>query len=434
MTRANNGGTTGTQETQPLAERVSNRSHRPRSKAFRDFITSGWCERDEPAPTQLPVAPFAARRRAVIGRMFPDDRLVIPAGGLKTRSNDTDYRFRPHSAFAHLTGLGTDREPDAVLVLNPRRPQDPGAGTHQAVLYFRPRAGRDTEEFYADSRYGELWVGARPTLEQVTAELGIRGRHIDDLAEEIATDAGPQGVRLRVVPGVDKAVEDLVTQARQGQQAGQNARSGEHVPAQSSDAMDTDGDAQLAQALSELRLVKDAWEIEQMRLAVQLTVEGFADVARNLPEAAAHPRGERVIETTFESHARRFGNGVGYDTIAAAGAHACTLHWIRNDGPVRAEDLVLIDAGAEVDSLYTADLTRTLPVSGTYSDAQRKVYELVLAAADAAFEQVVPGAKFRDVHDAAMRVLAHGLADWGLLPVDAESALDEQSGSQHRRW
>src|SRR5205085_5009625 len=117
-------------------------------------------------------------------------------------------------------------------------------------------------------------------------------------------------------------------------------------------------------------------------------------------------RGERVIETAFEGRARREGNAVGYDTIAAAGAHACTLHWIRNDGEVREGDLVLIDAGVEVDSLYTADITRTLPVSGTFTEAQRKVYEIVLEAADAAFEVARPGRTFREPKEAAMTVIA----------------------------
>ena len=98
----------------------------------------------------------AAKR---VSAAFPGERLVVPAGGLKVRSNDTDYVFRPHSAFAHLTGLGGDREPDAVLVLEPHA----DGGGHEAVLYFRPLADRDTDEFFADARYGEFWVGARPT-------------------------------------------------------------------------------------------------------------------------------------------------------------------------------------------------------------------------------------------------------------------------------
>src|SRR6187551_2703314 len=135
---------------------------RPSSPAFRAFIASGWGDRPAGLPARLGSADHAARRREQVSRELPGERLVLPAGVLRVRSNDTDYRFRPHSGFAHLTGLGTDREPDAVLVLEPRRgsddPADADAPGHHAVLYFRPRAERDSQEFYADPRYGELWV------------------------------------------------------------------------------------------------------------------------------------------------------------------------------------------------------------------------------------------------------------------------------------
>ena len=156
-----------TDDDQQLSDRVNNRSHRPSSRAFREFIATGWEERPPVLPERSAAAPFAAERRRRIGESFTGDRLVIPAGQLVVRSNDTDHRFRPHSAFAHLTGLGTDQEPDAVLVL------DPAEEGHEAVLYIRPAAGKDSEEFFADSRYGELWVGVRPTLEQVEALTGI---------------------------------------------------------------------------------------------------------------------------------------------------------------------------------------------------------------------------------------------------------------------
>ena len=121
-----------------------------------------------------------------------------------------------------------------------------------------------------------------------------------------------------------------------------------------------------------MRCVKDAWEVAQLREAVEATARGFEDVVRALPRAVGHPRGERVVEGVFAARAREEGNGVGYEVIAAAGEHACTLHWIRNDGAVGQDALVLVDAGVEVDSLYTADVTRTLPASGRFTDAQRQ--------------------------------------------------------------
>ncbi|WP_159622836.1 aminopeptidase P family protein [Ruania rhizosphaerae] len=402
---------------QQLADRGSNRSQRPSSDAFRTFIAADWAPRRPGSPSRAAVADHAQARRERLGDLFPGDRLVLPAGPLKVRSNDTDYRFRPHSAFAHLTGLGTDEEPDAVLVLHPEL-----GGGHEAVLYFRPLAARDTEEFYADARYGEFWVGARPTLEELEARTGISCAHIDELGDALAKDAGQ--VRLRVVPEADEAVTALVESVR--------AATGQETGAEIIEARAAE-DAALAEALSELRLVKDEWEINELRLAVDATIEGFAEIVRALPRATGHRRGERVIEGAFGAHAREEGNGTGYDTIAAAGDHATTLHWIRNDGRVRSGELVLVDAGVEVDSLYTADVTRTLPVDGTFTDVQRRIYQAVLEAADAAFAAAKPGLKFRDVHTAAVTVLAHRLAEWGLLPVSAEEALTPD-GQQHRRW
>ena len=394
---------------------------RPSSPAFRKFIASGWTPRPDELPAPLIAAAFAAVRRDRVAAALPGERLVLPAGEFRVRSNDTDYRFRPHSAFAHLTGLGTDREPDSVLVIEPNRAPADGDEPSTATLFFRPRAERDVEEFYASPRYGELWVGVRPSLAEVAAETGLIVRHLDELAEAVAKDvgSGDGAVAVRVVRGADSSVEELVNAAREA--AG--------ISVDDAKAADTE----LARVLSELRLIKDAYEIHEMRRAIDVTARGFADIVRVLPTAMATARGERVVETAFDARARQEGNGVGYDTIAASGPHACTLHWIRNDGPVHSGDLVLIDAGAEVDSLYTADVTRTLPVNGRFSDAQLRVYQVVLEAADAAFDVARPGVKFRDVHAAAMQVIAERMHEWGLLPGTVEESLDKE-GQFHRRW
>ncbi|HEY8719019.1 aminopeptidase P family protein [Pengzhenrongella sp.] len=400
---------------QPIESRGDNRSQRPSSEAFKAFISSGWGPRVELGLEAGPAAPYTASRRARLSALFGGERLVVPAGSFKVRNNDCDYQFRPHSAFAHLTGLGTEQEPDAVLVLHPVAA---GAGdegsAHRAVLYFRPLAGRETDEFYSDSRYGEFWVGARPTLEDIETLTGIRTAHLDDLHDALTKDVGADGVKLLVVPGADEAIESVVEEIRAAEDSGQR-------------------DELLAEALSELRLIKDAYEVDQMRQAVNATIDGFAKVVADLPVATRQERGERVIEGTFGAHARLEGNAVGYDTIAAAGEHATTLHWTRNDGRVRPGELVLIDAGVEVDSLYTADVTRTLPVDGQFTDVQRRIYTAVLDAADAAFRAAVPGAKFRDVHTAAMEVIATRLGEWGVLPGTAEESLAPE-GQFHRRY
>ena len=412
----------------PLEERVNNRSHRPDSDAFRTFMASSWAPTSAELPARAEVADHAARRRHGISLQFPGERLVIPAGPLKVRSNDCDYRFRPHSAFAHLSGLGVDHEPDAVLVLDPVAEGEGDNGSnHRATLYFRPMAGRDTKAFYADSRSGEFWIGRRPTLAEFAAQLGLPTADVTELEVGITKNVGETsvgGTSIRLVRKVDENIDALVDTAR-------------YNTAANPDALDfgalDDLDGKLAEALSELRLIKDAWEIEQMKVAVAATINGFEDIVKALPRAVAHQRGERVVEGAFFARAREEGNELGYDTIAAAGNNATVLHWNRNTGTVKPGDMLLVDAGVEADSLYTADVTRTLPINGKYSEVQRKIYQAVLDAADAAFAVAVPGRKFRDVHTAAMEVLASRLADWGLLPVSVEEALSAD-GQQHRRW
>ncbi|UOQ60620.1 aminopeptidase P family protein [Leucobacter rhizosphaerae] len=342
----------------------SNRSTTPKSDRFLEYISTGWAERADTVPAELPVVPFARARRAALSAQFPGARLVLAAGAMKQRSNDTFYQYRPHSAFAHLTGWGAESEPGAILVLDPLT--DGAESGHTATLYFRERAGRDSEEFFANPEIGEFWIGARPSLAQVAGALGIPTAPLESF---VASD------------------DDLGL---------------EHP--------------ELARATSELRLVKDAFELAEMQAAVDATGRGFDDVLAALPQASERPRGERVVEGVFNQRARLEGNTVGYETIAAAGSHACTLHWIRNDGHVRDGELLLLDAGVELDSLYTADITRTVPISGTFTEVQRRVYEAVLEAADAARAIVRPGIRFGDVHDAAMAVIERRTREWGLLP------------------
>ena len=329
---------------------------------LRAFIREDWAPRRPTVTGPSPAAEHAAARRAVLSAAFPKQRLVIPAGGLKVRSNDSDYVFRPHTAFAYLTGLGADREPDAVLVLEPLE-----QGGHEAVLYFRPLADRDSDEFFADARYGEFWVGARPTIEDLELELGLTARHVDGLVDAVAKDAGQLTVRL--VRDADRELTARLDAARV-----ENGAVEEEL---------AESDEVLAHAVSHLRIRKDEYEVEQMRAAVAATHEGFEAMVAALPEAVAKGRGERWLEGVFALTARHRGNGVGYDSICAAGDHANTLHWIKNTGDVTEGDLVLIDAGVEVDTLYTADITRTLPVDGTFTDAQREVYDAVYAAQEA---------------------------------------------------
>ena len=359
-------------------DKGATRSRTPHSKEFLDYISSGWADKQAVSVSADKVAPFAKNRRQSVAAAFPGKVVVIEAGAPKTRSNDTEYRYRPHAAFAHLTGWGSRTVPDSVLVIDTKQNKD--------ILFLRPTAGKDSDEFFANPAIGEFWVGTRPTLEEISSLLDIETRNLAELDGYLE--------------GAEKL--DLENQ-------------------------------ELAQFVSELRLIKDSYEIEQMRIAVASSVRGFEDIVRVLPKSIGIPRGERVIETAFFARARAEGNDLGYDTIAAAGKNACILHWISNDGEVKQGELVLVDAGVEADSLYTADITRTLPVSGKFSPAQKQIYLAVLEAADAAFAIAKPGTKFREVHAAAMRVIAKKTSEWGILPVSAEESLDENK-QFHRRW
>ena len=366
------------QDTHETTINNSGRSTTPRSESFLAYISEHWAPSERPLPERHEVADYAAERRATLSRTFPDDRIVIRAGVMKQRSNDTFYPFRAHSAFAHLTGWGSDSEPGAILVFDPAT--DGATSAHDVTLYFREAAGRDSDEFFANPEIGEFWIGSRPTLAQVAALLDVRTAALDEF---------------------EAHEHDL-----------------------------TLDDTGLARVTSEMRLIKDTYEIAQMQAAIDATALGFDEVLAELPRASEHPRGERVVEGVFNQRARLDGNTVGYETIAAAGAHACTLHWVRNDGPVREGELLLLDAGVELDSLYTADITRTVPISGTFTAGQRRVYEAVLEAADAARAIVRPGIRFGDVHDAAMAVIEQRTREWGLLPEKVEG----DDTAYHRRY
>lgn len=389
---------------QPLETRSGNRSRSPQSKQFQTFMASGWATPPvRKNVTPLPVAEYLPRRHAAITRHYPDTVLVIPAGTYKTSTADEAYPFRPHSAFVWLTGIGGTFEPDSALVFYPQED-----GSHRAVLYFEPAAGRDTEEFYADSRYGEFWVGARPNTDEIATLTGIEVHPLSAIETELTAAAAAHPVRI--VRGQDPALEAIV---------GTPVDEEDHT---------------FEVLLNTARMWKDEWEIAEIRKAIELTQGCMEEVIRALPQVAGHPRGERLAEVAFDSFARLHGNGNAFDTIAAAGANATTMHYAENSAQVTADDLLLIDAGAQVESLYGGDITRTFPVSGTFSPVQRKVYEAVVGANEAAFAAAAkPGCLYRKVHDAAIRFLAEQLADWGVLPCSVEEAVS-QEGQQIRRW
>ncbi len=306
-------------------------------------MRSGWADTERHGLEPSEQSGYAAKRRKALSAAFPGERLIIPAGRLKPRSNDTDYSFRPSSDYAYLTG---DQTENSVLVLEPL-----ANGGHSAVLYLLPRSNRENGEFWLDGQ-GELWVGRRRSLAEAGAELAIETRDSRTAADEIAMSiADAPDVTTRILRTYDAQLEAALESADAARRQNPE-QAAEH-------------DQQLKVFMHGLRLVKDDWEVEQLRAAVAATVHGFEDVVRELAQAIA--TSERWIEGTFWRRARVEGNDVGYSSICAAGPHATTLHWVRNDGPVRPGELLLLDAGVETHTLYTADVTRTLPISGEFS-------------------------------------------------------------------
>ena len=371
------------QEATEVSMRSEKRKHDTAPSAqFAEFMKTGWAPTDREGLQPLDVVTYAYSRRQVLSAAFPGTRIVINAGGFKVRANDTDYNYRPDSAFVYYSGVqGCDATADAVLVL------EPNGDSHLTYLYMHPRSTRDTDAFYRDVKYGELWVGRRFTLAEAKETYQIDTRNLSELESFLAD--GKKTLTL--------------------------------------------DDDELLVFTSEQRLCKDEYEIQEMQKAVDATALGFNDVIHAIPAAVETPRGERVLDAAFYGRARIAGNDLGYNTIIGAGSHACVLHWIRNDGEVRRGELVLVDAGVELDSFYTADITRTLPVDGKFSPSQRALYMLVYEAQLAGFAAIKPGVLFSEINKACQAVLAQGLADMGVLTVSAEESLKPEVGL-HRRW
>jgi Xaa-Pro aminopeptidase len=374
----------------------------PMAVHLREAIATDWDPAPPmPHPARPDIAPFAARRRAALTAALPDTLIVVPAGTLKVRANDTEYAFRASSAFTWLTG---ETVADAVLVISQT------AGTHESTLYVREYAQPGELGYFTSRTHGAVWVGNVPNLDDTAEALGLRTRPLEALGDDLARFRDRPTALLR---GFDESVDALLPGAENDQ---------------------------LAQLVDDLRLVKDEWELDRLRYACEATARGFADVARELPNliGRADLRGERWLEGTFWRRARLEGNDVGYSSVIGGGQHATTLHWWRNHGAIEPGTLLLADMGVETDELYTADVTRTMPVSGEWTPAQLKVYQAVAEAQGAGIAEVKAGADFLAAHRAAMFVLADHLHSWGILPVTAAVSCDDDverpGAGLHRRF
>ena len=347
-------------------------------------MTQGW---SAPAFPNDPWAGAAPRRlrRAAVAADFPGEHLVVPIGRAPRRSNDLFYPFRPATDFMWLVG---EVDQGSVLVVEP---------DGHAVVYVDERPPYGHPLALLDALRGAVWDGPPVPLEVLGAQLGVDVRPVAGL-EEALRAASP----ARAVRGLDPLVDRLVP----------------------------DDGGELEKQLARRRLVKDTYEIAELRDAADASVQGFEAVARALPEARKH--GQPFVEGLFASVARTRGRGVSYTPVCGGGADATVLHWFRNTGPVPEEHLLLLDAGVEGHELYASDVTRTIPVSGRFSPAQRDVHDVVSAAHRAAVDLVAPGVAYAEPGRAAAAVLREGLRSLGVLPHPALADLAEDDLG--RRW
>ncbi|MCC7183307.1 MAG: Xaa-Pro aminopeptidase [Rhodocyclaceae bacterium] len=338
----------------------------------------------------LDTTHYAARRRRLAERMV-DGVAVIPTAPERLRNRDTHYPYRHDSYFHYLTGFD---EPEAVLVLEVR------AGVPTANLFCRPK---DAER--------EIWDGFRHGPEAACEVFGLDAAwpigELDARLPEILADRP----RLLYAFGHDPTWDGCIARALEAVR--QLARSGRTTP---------EAIVDVRAWLDRLRVTKDASEIDTMRRAAEISGRAHRRAMRSVRAGMWEYELEAELLYEFRRHGAQ---SPAYPSIVAGGASACVLHYVSNDRQLADGDLVLIDAGCELDG-YASDITRTFPVNGRFSVAQREIYELVLAAQAAAVAAVAPGRHFNEPHEAAVRVLCQGLSDLGLLSGSVDDMIAEE--------
>ncbi len=342
------------------------------------------------------IAPFLQRRQALLARMAAAGGgvAVIPTAPEQVRNRDTTFPYRADSYFHYLTGFP---EPESVLVLV-------ASDRPQSILFCRDK---DVEK--------EIWDGFRHGSEAARAAFGFDSadsiHEFDSKLAELLADQPALWYSLGRAAAWDARISAALNAVRA------QTRNGKHAPAIIHD---------VRAALDEMRLIKDAHEIALMKRAA--TIAGAAH--RRAMRCAAPGKFEYEVEAEFLHEFRRQGSQApAYSPIVAGGANACILHYIGNDQQLKDGDLLLIDAGCEVNG-YASDITRTFPVNGRFSGPQADVYALVLAAQSAAVVATRPGATFLAPHDAAVRVLAQGMLDLKLLEGSLDGVIE--SGAYQR--
>ena len=322
-----------------------------------------------------------------------NDVAVIAGRGITIRNSDVDYRFRQPSDVLYLTGV---EEPDTWAVLAPGRDKP-------FTLFVRPR---DPER--------ETWTGRRVGLEGAVDKHGAdQAFAVEQLATELPKLLDGADT-VHYVPGLDRSVDEVVNGALSTLRTAE--RRGMRVPRCISDLRTT---------LHEQRLVKDDAALATMARAVEITAEAHTAAMRAARGGVMEYEIEALVDYTF----RRHGGHAGYGTICGGGDNATILHYVDNAMPLVQGELLLVDAGCEVDG-FTADVTRTYPVGARFSPAQRRMYEVVLSVEKACIDAVRPGATIEGIHALAVELLTKGLVELGLLHGDPAALVE--SGAYRR--
>ncbi len=334
------------------------------------------------------LVPVYANRRRRLAQAIGESVAVVPTAPERVRNRDSHYPYRFDSHFYYLTGF---TEPEAVLVL----------ASGKSILFCRERNAER-----------EIWDGFRYGPEAARERFGFDAAHpIASLDQEMARLLENRAA-LYYPMGADPEWDARALRWVNAVRA--RVRAGIAAPERVHD---------VRAVIDDMRLVKDAHELGVMRRAARIA----AAAHRRAMQRARPGRYEYEIEAELLYEFRRSGAQTpAYTPIVAGGANACVLHYVANDAVLRDGDLLLIDAGCELDG-YASDLTRTSPVKGRFSPAQREVYEIVLAAQRTALESVRPGAAWNEPHDAAVRVLAQGMIDLELIGGSLQEALEKET-------
>ncbi len=336
---------------------------------------------------------YAQRRAKLAAQLGADAVAIIPTAPEQARNRDSDFPYRHDSYFYYLTGFG---EPHAWLVID---------GQGRSSLFCQPK---DLER--------EIWDGYRLGPDAAPKALGVdaafSAADLDSQLPKLLENQHTVWYPFATHKGLETRVDGWLNSVRA------RVRFGAICPAHQRD---------VCAVLDEMRLIKDVHEQDTMRRAARISAQ--AHIRAMQTSAHMLRTGQDVREYHLEAELlhefRKHGSQFpAYTSIVAAGANACVLHYRADTAPVRSGDLVLIDAGCELDG-YASDITRTFPANGVFSPAQRDVYNLVLASQEASIAATRPGARFIDPHEAVVNVLSQGLLDLGLLNAKQHGTVDD---------